>query len=1062
MKRLKILEDTIYTDMYCVDPDTDDLLFASLFCREGNKMKAVTSRIQLSFQGEILEMESNVSKKVTCRGMKYSVFFQNYKVNKDQVVHSLVVTEQFKAKGNYLLVPNKEQFNDSFYNKLLLQFDYPILEEWISYIIKQCNREGYLQYLNEDLYVSRHLRFNIANEIFDTKEMLIVKCTLTDNQLQEIIRDGLSNGDIYVTRTPQRKLEFKSLNEYVAKYGHTIVDSLRKSIQPISDSKGVVENIITINKTPFPQQAKLINGLAALMGIRKFGIMNEGMGCGKTLQGAALVEKYYVDKFLKQNKSTSVEAVENIKYRNIIMCPSHLVEKWEEEIIEEIPLAKVIIIEKFSQLINLRKKGKQRTEKEFFVISKDFCKLSYMQKPTPTVVAKKKIRYSYCKKCYHQHTYNDYLSGKKCDNCQGELKESDRGYAYGLICPSCGELLFPYTRSIDYEHDDFEDKFTPLGATDFAGHKKGNSRCSNCGESLWQPYVKNLTLRNDYSNWSSKHEKWVRITHYKNKNRKTMVTSWVHKDFINDYLSINEVEEYEYSKVTSFRKYAPSWYIKKYLRGFFDFAIFDECHDLKGETAQGHAMHAIIKASKRYLPLTGTIAGGYAHHLFYLFYRLVPGKMRELGYEYSDVNKFSKDFGVVEETYIYENEEDAYNSSSRGRKVTKTPTVRPGINPLIFPKLLLGSTVFLDLSDLAAFLPPLYENVLLVDMPTELEIAYNNFINSLKDKAKNNFGLFSVLLQYGLSYPDKPYNMDTIYDPKTGNEIYSFVDFDKEKIWPKEQTLIDLVNKEVEEGRNCFIYMEFTGDGDKNVCNRIKKIIEDHCHLDGKVAYMKSSSPNARKRQSWIRKMASKGIKVFITNYRCTQTGLDFIFKVDNVIYNYPTIIFYQMGTNMFAVWQAACRHYRLSQKEECRTFYLAYKNTLQAKLLRLIAEKKVATAAIQGKFSAEGLAAMANGVDLRVKLAQTLSESDEHKESLTDMFDKVNQVNHRELSDEEKAFLAKMNNSQLNESTNDDENIWDFMVMEEGDIEVYSFDNLKVVENSKSKKIIEGQLSFF
>lgn len=1057
MKRLRMHDDIVYTDICMIDPDTDVIILASLFCRAGNTMKAVTSRMKLSYRGKLLEMNTDRGKVFDCSD-EYQVFYQGYKHNKDQVVHSLVVNEAFGSKGRYLLLPTIALLEDRFFNKLLLQYDYPILEEWIPYILEKCYEKGYVKCITENLYVTKHLQFKIGNEQYRTEEMQIFRCDLTDNKLKKIIQEGLKSYQICISPNQQDKLEFASLNEYIEKYGHTIVDSLRETIQPLCETKGEVEGIILKSKTPYPQQAALVNGLDALFKIASYGIMNEGMGCGKTLQGAAICEKYSIGKYLVKNGGTSVDAVENVKYRHIVMCPSHLVEKWVEEILDVIPLAKVTIIEKLSQLIYLNKKGKKRTEKEYFIISKDFCKLSYLQKPTPTVVSSRLIKYSHCIECYCQHTYNDFLKGKACVECGNKLVENNRGYETGLICPSCGEVLFPSRGNINYESDDFEDKYMPMQPHDFSSHKSSNSTCTNCGDSLWQPFTKNLSKS---TRIKRKKDKWVRITHYKNKNKKSKITSWVHSQYMTEYLDRNNVEEYEYARTNAFRKYAPSWYIKKYLKGFFDIAIFDECHDLKGTTAQGHAMHALIKSSKKHLPLTGTIAGGYAHHLFYLLYRLCPGKMKKLGYEFSDVKAFSKDYGVVEDVYAYSNEQEAYNNSSRGKKVNSTPKVRPGINPLIVPRFLLENTVFLDISELSAFLPALVEKVILVDMQDNLAMYYNRFISKFKALAKRNFGMFSILLQYGLSYVDKPYRMDNVYDPKGGHLLHQFSDLGEDTIWPKEKALLDLVSKEINEERNCFIYMEFTGDGDKNVCDRIKKLIEDNCNLNGKVAYMRSNAPGARKRQSWIRKMASKGIKVFITNYRCTQTGLDFIFNYEGVLYNYPTIIFYQLGTNMFAIWQAACRHYRLSQVKECRTYYVAYKDTLQEKILHLIADKKVATAAIQGNFSAEGLAAMANGVDLRVKLAQTLESDYKQKYSVEEMFDKVNAAAHtRELSEQELAFLERMK-AKEDVIIQDDSSVLDY-VMDEEDIVVIDFDDLRVVEETKSKKIIKGQLTFF
>lgn len=113
----------------------------------------------------------------------------------------------------------------------------------------------------------------------------------------------------------------------------------------------------------------------------------------------------------------------------------------------------------------------------------------------------------------------------------------------------------------------------------------------------------------------------------------------------------------------------------------------------------------------------------------------------------------------------------------------------------------------------------------------------------------------------------------------------------------------------------------------------------------------------------------------------------------NGVSYNYPTLIFYQLGYSLFTIWQASRRHYRLNQREECRTYYIAVKHTVQEAVIGLIAEKMAATSAIQGKFSTEGLTAMANGVDAKVKLAQALSDMDNSTGSdLQDMFDVINQ----------------------------------------------------------------------
>jgi SNF2 family DNA or RNA helicase len=63
-----------------------------------------------------------------------------------------------------------------------------------------------------------------------------------------------------------------------------------------------------------------------------------------------------------------------------------------------------------------------------------------------------------------------------------------------------------------------------------------------------------------------------------------------------------------------------------HLRGFFDYGIADEVHELKGaETAQGNALGTLASACERTIILTGTLLGGYADELFAILFRLTLG-----------------------------------------------------------------------------------------------------------------------------------------------------------------------------------------------------------------------------------------------------------------------------------------------------------------------------------------------------------------------------------------------------------------------------------------------------
>ena len=65
---------------------------------------------------------------------------------------------------------------------------------------------------------------------------------------------------------------------------------------------------------------------------------------------------------------------------------------------------------------------------------------------------------------------------------------------------------------------------------------------------------------------------------------------------------------------TKTRRFAPIEFIGRYMGdGFFDYAIGDEVHELKGgDTAQGNALGTLAGCADRIAVLTGTLLGGYA------------------------------------------------------------------------------------------------------------------------------------------------------------------------------------------------------------------------------------------------------------------------------------------------------------------------------------------------------------------------------------------------------------------------------------------------------------------
>lgn len=1017
-------------DFYIADGNSDDILIAGYFDRAKAKVKSIACTFGRK------NIKFGYGKHWKTINHDYKTVYKPVKMGRDRFVYGLTISKEI---GKRYIITTEEFAKADFFQFMMKAGKIPLLEEW----------QGYLYDYYEDnslinIYSGRRARdwsdydrtLPIHGKQVKLDEIVVIDAEyVTNGSIKEVVSAGLKAGRIKITDSHPKPLDFTDFDSYIQNYGASMVKNLEEEIEPLSPLKGVVDSVAFKHKRLFPQQAACINGMMALKKSgSKYGLMVEGMGCGKTLQGAGTVDAYFNAEWLRKNPGKSLRDLylkDEVKYRNIMMAPSHLVEKWKEEILNEIPNAKVTILDDLSKLSAIKDGGIKRTGREWYLISKDTCKLSYQYSPIPSVTAKKPVSVMYCKDCAEVKKMIPKRGVGKdsvCPDCGGKhftkVTLDFLGSYYGMVCPCCGEILLKYSSDIGKSSADYQS--LTLKPSDFANKNTSNSTCYHCGAPLWGADAKPIDMGGEYSRHVTERKSpWYKIAHWKNVAKKSKKTAFVLRGHEPGYLKENKIKyelidgelsgDFEVSKREyGPRKVAPAAFIKKRLKGFFDFCILDECHKYEnGGTAQSNAAHALMGASDFTLCLTGTISNGKADSFFYLLYMLDPRRMRKMGYGYEDVTEFVKKYGTLETVYEIKDDGGTYNACSRGR-VLQSPRVKPGISPLLFVDFLLDKAVFLDLSDLSKYIPSLKEEVELVKLPKAVDSYYNQTIDELKDAMRGPEGraVLSNILQFGLSYPDKPYGrsdiLSTLYEDSIVGHVENLEEYSNpEVLLPKEEKLVELVNKEISEERNCFVYCCYTGEGSTNVTGRLKDVIEKNCNLTGRVQILNSNSPEPTKRERWIKQKASEGMKVFICNPKCVETGLDFCFNFNGKAYNYPTLIFYQINYELAVIWQASRRHYRLNQTKDCRTYYLAYEGTLQAAAIEIMAEKEVAASAIQGKFSAEGLAAMAQGVDPRLKLAEKLSKGDNSdRKSLENMFDAINQANNEE-SEEDSAYEA-------------------------------------------------------
>src|SRR5579862_9097217 len=260
------------------------------------------------------------------------------------------------------------------------------------------------------------------------------------------------------------------------------------------------------------------------------------------------------------------------------------------------------------------------------------------------------------------------------------------------------------------------------------------------------------------------------------------------------------------------RRFAPVDFIGRYMNGFFDYAIADEVHELKGgDTAQGNALGTLAATARHIAVLTGTLLGGYADELFNILFRLGASRMLEEGFEYGEagVRAFTEIYGLLEKITVIE---PADNACSEARVTTRVRH-RPGASPALFGRFLMSLGAFVSLEDISDALPPYREEVVSVEMDPPLKEAYKKLEGDVKkalQEHRGNQSVISVALNTLLAYPDRPFGFGELigreYNPETQRRepflITETTDLDQEQVYAKEQYLVDEVKGELQDRKS--------------------------------------------------------------------------------------------------------------------------------------------------------------------------------------------------------------------------------------------------------------------
>ena len=619
----------------------------------------------------------------------------------------------------------------------------------------------------------------------------------------------------------------------------------------------------------------------------------------------------------KTTISAAIAAGRNA-HRTIVLCPPHLVDKWQREFKAVWPGVRTMHLQTISDV------------DQFFGPQPDNAPLVGVLKQTTARSASGwEHAYDYGGPASHNYGSKGYsdierpwgnvISARKLMDLPVEErlfteKQILALQQRGIRCPVCGETQFRSGR--------------PLTVNEL---KTATWTCSNgqCRSPLYQ-----FTRRRSDSQIRGSFKLYAQ--------RERMIRSYTDKG---QPVPLHELQKWHGTAVRDtfgYGKMPLAGYIKKRGKGKLDLLLVDEVHQYKGfDSDQGYAMHHLAQASQKVVALTGTIYGGKASSLFYLLFRLAP----EMGRAYVDSEATgqrrlrSRDwvsaYGILQRIETVTLDEDGKQTANSRSNVRFKEL--PGGSPAMLPWLL-NRSVFLSLGDMGFPLPDYTEIPVSVSMAPEQAVRYESLKEQLKEELKERLirgdkSLLAGYLYALLFWPDSPRRAKVVECPRTGKVVASVPGLPDDFVGPKEEAIIDLCLQEKTQGRRVLLLCQQTDTLD--IQPEWKAMLE----TAGLKAAILRAAPN--KREKWVEKQVKAGVDVIITHPRKVETGIDLL--------DFPTIVWMAIDYSVYTVLQASRRSWRIGQTEPVKVYFLAYEETIQEDALRLVATKVAAALRVNG-----------------------------------------------------------------------------------------------------------------
>ena len=688
----------------------------------------------------------------------------------------------------------------------------PLIPEFQNYVLSELQRRKILKPMR----------------VFSDTEQLdawVLDMSSSESNIISVVNDGLLNGHIEIPGAVDTHFpEVRGVTDYLNTFGIQIAARIKGQFNPLFDpaTESLSQEVLAVNEyiiksagySLFNAQLAASESIKRRLRIAKEALLIAECGTGKTKIGASALHAYQQRLHFRQNNlNDNVHS----KHFNIVLCPSHMAEKWVREIEESLPNTFAVIVTCISDIDQVYAAYKNDNKTCYIILTKEKARDGYMRRPAAI--------------------WNKYRRE--------------------FICPDCYKAL-------EMELSDDGSKYkVPADQFFFRKETRNNRKCEHCQSMLWTALV------------PEKQTDWVKVSEYGFVHRRfaaSYLEYVVKKPKIYDTINVivDNPDGY-FSNNGAYRRFPLSTYIKNKMRGKIDGLIINELHNYNNNSGQGDAMGELFQAAKKVIGMTATLINGYSSGIFHLLYRVSPDLMLLDNKSYEKPIDFNDEYGVTES--VYEIDAPDYNANRRSVKRKLRERQLPGVSPLVYSRFLLESAAFLSLNDMGKDLPEYEEIPIRLDMNEDVECEYNRiegqFIEILKKQKDIAKKVLSAYLNLLTVYPDQPYGHEPVKHPIYGDDLVVPKDTSSiNELHEKDRQVLELAKRKVDDGGRVLIYTSWTRI-DTQV--KLANLLTEQGY---RVATLTASVP-PKKREAWVEKQVANGVQVLITNPTLVETGLD-------------------------------------------------------------------------------------------------------------------------------------------------------------------------------------------